>query len=118
MFTSLFLALGLAAAGQAVSAETPPVEDDYVEPVDRDQPVACVAAQVIVPPFNNTPAAMDQSRVAATAVMRENARRGGKPVRVCQTSAVSPKLSRIKHGYEVPIDPEYEPEERTQAPRD
>lgn len=71
-----------------------------------------MAGQVIVPPFNNSPAAMDQSRVAATIVMRGKTGAGGKPVRVCQTSAVSPELSRLKHGNEVPVDPEYEGEDK------
>lgn len=103
----MILAAGMAQPAQAQDEVEPRAE----ETESNGQPVACVAAQVIVPPFNNTPAAMDQSRKAATVVMRENARAGGKPVRVCQTSAVSPELSRLKHGNEVPVDPEYEPED-------
>lgn len=82
-------------------------------PASASEPVACVAGQVIVPPFNNSPAAMDQSRVAATIVMRGKAGAGGKPIRVCQTSAVSPELSRLKHRNEVPVDPDYEGEDKT-----
>lgn len=74
-----------------------------------DGPVACVPAQAIVPPFNNTAAAMEQSRIAATAVMAESARRGDRDIPVCRTSAVAPQVSEVEGVNEVPVDPDYEP---------
>ncbi|TMM49770.1 hypothetical protein [Qipengyuania marisflavi] len=100
------LAVGTIAAGIAV----PAIAQDEVERDLRDRPAACVPGQVIIPPFNNTPEAMDQSRYAATVVMGERARSGERSVNVCQTSAVAPEISELKHGPETPIDPEYDPE--------
>lgn len=77
---------------------------------EADGPVACMPAQAVVPPFNNTAEAMDQSRVAATVVMGERERAGERGVRVCQTSAVAPQVSAVEGIEEVPIDPDYEPE--------
>ncbi|MFN2100837.1 hypothetical protein [Altererythrobacter sp. MF3-039] len=115
---SIILSIILMATGPqaalAQGTEEGVLEDEPVK-TEQGERVACIAGQVIVPPFNNTPAAMDQSRIAATAVMRSNARSGSKSVRVCQTSAVSPEISELKHGNEVPVDPEYEPEDAPEA---
>ena len=75
---------------------------------DTDEPQACVPAHAIIPPFNNSPEAMDQSRIAATIVMDGQARRGGRRVPVCRTSAVAPQVSQIEGVNEVPVDPDYE----------
>ena len=55
--------------------------------------VACVPAQAIVPPFNNTPEAMDQSRIAATMVMDERARAGD---RACRSAAPAPSRRKFR----------------------
>ena len=56
----------------------------------------CVAATVLVPPFNNTPGALEQSRIAATKVEEIRHRRGEDAYRVCRTSAMAPEISEIE----------------------
>ena len=100
---TFILLLAAAASGQA----EPPVDRDR----DLDGPQACVPAQLIVPPFNNTAEAMDQSRIAATVVMEGRARAGGKRINVCRTSAVAPEFSEVEGVREIPVDPDYEVDE-------
>lgn len=57
---------------------------------------ACIPGTAIVPPFNNTPEALDQSRVAARQIAGDS---------VCRTSAVAPELSELEHGPEFASDP-------------
>ena len=59
----------------------------------------CIAPQVIVPTFNNTPEAMEQSRIAATIVAGDQ---------VCKTSALNPELSELQHGPEEAVVPDEE----------
>ena len=49
---------------------TPSLAQDADAPVEEDRREVrkCIAPQVIVPTFNNTPEAMEQSRIAATIV--------------------------------------------------
>ncbi|MEZ5679701.1 MAG: hypothetical protein R3E14_00185 [Erythrobacter sp.] len=72
------------------------------EPVDGEEqlpatPRACTPAQAVVPPFNNTPEAMEQSQVAATVLQGDE---------ICRTSPVFPEKSAIEHGEEQPALPE------------
>lgn len=76
---------------------------------DRDadeQPERCVAASVLVPPFNNTAGAMEQSRVAATTVEGIRHRRGEAAYRVCKTSAIAPEFSELEGVNEKPLTEE------------
>ena len=59
-------------------------------------PERCVAATVLVPPFNNTPGALEQSRIAATKVEEIRHRRGEDAYWVCKTSAMAPEVSEIE----------------------
>ena len=66
---------------------------------DREReaaPERCVSATVLVPPFNNSPGALEQSRVAATTVENIRHRRGEAAYRVCRTSAIAPEISEIE----------------------
>ena len=87
----------------ALSA-TPALAQDEEAQADapREVPAKCVAPQTVVPPFNNTPEAMEQSRVAATIVAGDS---------VCKGSALTPELSEIQHGPEEPVVPEEGAEE-------
>ena len=69
-------------------------------------PERCVAATVLVPPFNNTPGALEQSRIAATTVENIRHRRGEAAYRVCQTSAVAPEISEVEGVNEKPLTDE------------
>ena len=69
-------------------------------------PERCVAATVLVPPFNNTPGALEQSRVAATTVEGIRHRRGEAAYRVCKTSAVAPEISEVEGVNEKPLTEE------------
>lgn len=78
---------------------------------DRDEapraaPERCVAAQVLVPPFNNSAGAMEQSRIAATTVEGIRHRRGEAAFRVCKTSAIAPEFSELEGGEEKPLTEE------------
>ena len=82
-------------------------------------PERCVAASVLVPPFNNTPGALEQSRIAATAVEGIRQQRGEAAYRVCKTSAVAAEISEVEGVNEKPLteeemrelDPETAPRE-------
>ena len=65
---------------------------------EPDAPAArkCIAPQAIVSPFNNTPEAMEQSRVAATIVAGDS---------VCRSSPLMPELSEIQDGAEEAVVP-------------
>lgn len=80
-------AAGDGETGRATAAEQPAA----------GPPRRCLPAHAVVPPFNNSPEALDQARVAATMIAGEA---------VCQTSAVSPELSQLKHGAEEPVLPD------------
>ena len=84
----------------ALSA-TPSLAQDADAPVEEDSREVrkCVAPQVIVPTFNNTPEAMEQSRIAATIVAGDQ---------VCKTSALNPELSELQHGPEEALVPDEE----------
>lgn len=78
--------------------------DDMRE--DDQRPERCVSATVLVPPFNNTPGALEQSRIAATTVEGIRERRGEAAYRVCKTSALTPELSEIEGVEEEPLTEE------------
>ena len=82
----------LATPSLAQEADTP-VEED------RREVRKCIAPQAVVPTFNNTPEAMEQSRIAATIVAGEQ---------VCRTSALIPELSELQHGPEEVVVPDEE----------
>lgn len=69
-------------------------------------PERCVAATVLVPPFNNTPGALEQSRIAATTVEGIRHRRGEAAYRICKTSAVAPAISEVEGVDEKPLTEE------------
>ena len=79
--------------------------DDHADPREAAQE-RCVAATVLVPPFNNTPGALEQSRIAATTVEEIRHRRGEAAYRVCRTSAVAPEISEIEGVDEEPLTEE------------
>jgi len=60
-------------------------QDRAAEPAPRggEAPRGCVLPQQIAPPFNNTAAAMEQSRIAANTVRRTHVRRGGALPPIC-----------------------------------
>ena len=66
----------------------------------------CVSPTVLVPPFNNTAGALEQSRIAAIAVEDIRQERGEDAVRVCRTSAVMPELAQIDGSQEAPLTKE------------
>ena len=80
---------------------TPSLAQDADAPVEEDSREVrkCIAPQVIVPTFNNTPEAMEQSRIAATIVAGDQ---------VCKTSALNPELSELQHGPEEAVVPDEE----------
>ena len=82
----------LATPSLAQEADTP-VEED------RREVRKCIAPQAIVSTFNNTPEAMEQSRIAATIVAGDQ---------VCKTSALNPELSELQHGPEEAVVPDEE----------
>ncbi len=93
-----FLLLSL--AGPALAQSEEPGTSGKIESPEAGsagEAKPCVPAQLLVPPFNNTPEAMDQARIAAAAVAGEA---------ICRTSAVAPAISELKHGAEEPIIPE------------
>ena len=96
----------IVAAGMALAALPAAVlaQDDRADGDARsDAPQRCVAAQVLVPPFNNSAGAMEQSRIAATTVENIRHRRGEPAYRVCKTSAVAPEFSEIEGVNEEPL---------------
>lgn len=79
-------------------------QDHREQERERDAaPERCVAATVLVPPFNNSPGALEQSRIAATTVEGIRNRRGEAAYRVCKTSAVSPEFSELEGVSEEPL---------------
>ena len=92
----LCAAVAFIAVTPAFAADEEP-GDGAEDAQSRVAPRVCTPAQAVVPPFNNTPEAMDQSRVAAT-ILRGDA--------ICRTSAVFPEKSLIEHGQEQPVLPE------------
>lgn len=66
----------------------------------------CVAPTVLVPPFNNSPGALEQSRVAATTVESIRDEHGEPAYRVCKTSAIAPEISEIEGVNEEPLTDE------------
>ncbi len=94
--------LALSALPCALSAQDYPADNE-----NRDTaPERCVAATTLVPPFNNTPGALEQSRVAATTVESIRHRRGEAAYRVCKTSAVAPEISEAQGIDEKPVTDE------------
>ena len=113
----LKLALGAMCVALPISLAS--AQDRPVDEGDRDAKVErCVPATALVPPFNNSPGALEQSRVAATTVENIRDRRGEAAYRVCGKSAVAPELSEIEGVEEEPLteeelrelDPETAPE--------
>lgn len=80
---------------------TPSLAQDADAPVEEDSREVrkCIAPQVIVPTFNNTPEALEQSRIAATIVEGDQ---------VCKTSPLNPELSELQHGPEEAVVPDEE----------
>ena len=66
----------------------------------------CVSATTLVPPFNNTPGALEQSHVAATTVESICHRRGEAAYRVCKTSALAAEISEAQGIDEKPLTDE------------
>lgn len=66
----------------------------------------CVSPVVLVPPFNNSPGALEQSRVAATTVESVRERRGEAYYKVCKSSALTPQISEIEGVDEEPLTEE------------
>ena len=66
----------------------------------------CVSPTVLVPPFNNTSGALEQSRIAATTVEDIRQERGEDALRVCRTSATMPELAEIDGSREAPLTKE------------
>jgi hypothetical protein len=91
--------LALSALPCALSAQ-----DYSADNENRDTPPErCVSATTLVPPFNNTSGALEQSRVAATTVESIRYRRGEAAYRVCKTSAVAPEISDAQGIDEKPL---------------
>ena len=84
------------------SAQEPVEEGDQ-----RAAPRVCTPAQLLVPPFNNTPEAMEQSRIAATLLRGDE---------ICKTSPIFPEKSLIEHGEEQPVLPEEAAAEPVEEP--
>jgi hypothetical protein len=94
--------LALSALPCALSAQ-----DYSADNENRDSPFErCVSATTLVPPFNNTPGALEQSRVAATTVESIRHRRGEAANRVCNTSALAPEISQVQGIDEKPLTDE------------
>ena len=96
---SVFAACGALALSFTAHAQT----EEEGTPVASQR---CVSPTVLVPPFNNTPGALEQSRVAATTVEDIRQRRGLDAVRVCGKSALSPELSDLDGIDEEPLTEE------------
>lgn len=100
----LALAVGIALAPLPVAV----LAQDHRDHVEHreEAPERCVAPTVLVPPFNNTPGALEQSRVAATTVENIRHRRGEAAYRVCRTSAIAPEFSEVEGIDEKPLTEE------------
>ena len=66
----------------------------------------CVSPTQIVPPFNNSAEALEQSRIAATEVEAIRRVRGESRHTVCRTSAMIPELSDLEGMDEVSAEQE------------
>ncbi|QPC99853.1 hypothetical protein [Qipengyuania soli] len=101
-----FSALAMLAV-PAFAAQEP--ADQHAEATHDAHPAprTCTPAQTVVPPFNNTPEAMEQSRVAATILRGDE---------ICKTSALFPEKSVIEHGEEQPVLPEEAADEPAEEP--
>ena len=112
MRTPLIVAVCGLALPFAVNAQ----DKDDVGSQSSGAPERCVPATVLVPPFNNTPDALEQSRIAASTVEGIRHGRGEAAYRVCQTSAVSPEISEIEGVNEAPVTEEEMRELDSEAP--
>lgn len=64
----MHLILAILAAQATAAAAEPAAQPQAVAPAER-RTAPCLPVQAVVPPFNNTPEAMDQARVAAGYVL-------------------------------------------------
>lgn len=90
-----------------VTAQEEPVDEPEAAREAPEAPRTCTPAQVLVPPFNNTPEAMEQSRVAATILRGDE---------ICRTSPLFPEKSVIEHGEERPVLPDEVADEPSELP--
>ena len=90
-FVVLALALPFAAHAQDV---------DDTDDLPAEATTRCVSATVLVPPFNNTAEALEQSRIAAITVEETREANGEEAVPVCRTSTVMPELAEIQGVHE------------------
>lgn len=101
----LKLALGALCVALPISLAS--AQDRPADEGDRDTKTErCVPATVLVPPFNDSPGALEQSRIAATTVENIRDRRGEAAFRVCRKSALAPELSEIEGVEEEPLTEE------------
>ncbi|MBX7533529.1 hypothetical protein K3165_11400 [Qipengyuania sp. 1XM1-15A] len=101
----LKLALGALCVALPISLVS--AQDRPADEGDRDAKTErCVPATVLVPPFNDSPGALEQSRIAATTVENIRDRRGEAAYRVCRKSALAPELSEIEGVEEEPLTEE------------
>lgn len=101
----LKLALGALCVALPISLVS--AQDRPADEGDRDAKTErCVPATVLVPPFNDSPGALEQSRIAATTVENIRDRRGEAAFRVCRKSALAPELSEIEGVEEEPLTEE------------
>ena len=85
----LILALAAPFAAHAQDA-------DQTADLPNETTTRCVSATVLVPPFNDTAEALEQSRIAASTVEEVREANGEDAVPVCRTSAVMPELAEIE----------------------
>lgn len=91
-----FLAMAALVLPLAVQAQDGGMDAEAVADGVAQQKRACVSPTVLVPPFNSSPEALEQSRIAATRVEATRASAGLSSVDVCRTSAITPQISRIE----------------------
>ncbi|MBS7670480.1 hypothetical protein [Croceicoccus gelatinilyticus] len=72
---------------------------------DREAPRDCVLPQQIAPSFNNTPAAMEQSRIAANTVRKAHRARGGAMAPICG-SEHDPRSLEVVEQEDLPVSEE------------
>lgn len=99
----------LATISSAAMSQTPEPASDATSVKGKFEPRRCISPLAIAPPFNDTPEAKEQSRVAATAIAGEA---------VCKTSAVAPEISELQHGPEKPVDPAEQGQSVAEPPPD
>ena len=102
---SVLFVSALCLAGAPALAQEDEVAAEDAALVEAPEVRRCVAPQSVVPPFNNTPEAMEQSRIAATIVAGDS---------VCKSSPLMPELSEIQHGAEEAVVPGDEGEEEAE----